>query len=109
MTANAIALPSRLGFLAFVASGAMLLGALYFQYVMGLPPCDLCHQQRYPHVVTVLAGLGALAFYRNPRVALLLVIAAIGGLIATSAIGVYHAGVEYKWWLGPQTCAGNVP
>ncbi len=109
MNANALPLPSRLGFFAFVASGALLLGALYFQYAMGLPPCDLCHLQRYPHIVTVVAGLGALVCYRNQRLALALVIVAIGGLIATSAIGVYHAGVEYKWWLGPQTCTGNMP
>lgn len=109
MNANALPLPSRLGFFAFAASGSLLLGALYFQYAMGLPPCDLCHLQRYPHIVAVMAGLGALACYRNPRLALALVIVAIGGLIATSAIGVYHAGVEYKWWLGPQTCTGNMP
>ncbi|HEY6579013.1 MAG TPA: disulfide bond formation protein B, partial [Rhizomicrobium sp.] len=28
-------------------------------------------------------------------------------LIATSgAIGVYHAGVEWHWWPGPQSCTG---
>jgi len=102
-------LPSRLGVVALLGSGALLLGALYFQYVMGLPPCELCHWQRYPHVVAVIAGLGALAAYQYPRVALVLVLVAITALIATAAVGAYHVGVEYRWWKGPDTCSGNIP
>ena len=28
--------------------------------------------------------------------------------LGSMAFGVYHAGVEWKWWLGPSTC-GNQP
>ena len=44
-----------------LGSGALLGGAYYFQYVMGLPPCDMCYWQRYPHMVAIAAGL------RRPR------------------------------------------
>ena len=37
-------LPSQLGLLAALGSGALLGGAYYFQYVVGLPPCDLCYR-----------------------------------------------------------------
>ena len=30
-------------------------------------------------------------------------------LIVTAGIGVFHVGVEYHWWTGPQACSGNVP
>jgi disulfide bond formation protein DsbB len=100
---------SRLGLIAFLGSGALLLGALYFQYVMELPPCDLCHWQRYPHIAVVVAGLGALVTYRHPTISLVLLLVAITGLLVTAGIGIYHVGVEYKWWLGPQTCSGNIP
>ena len=37
-----------------VAAGAMLLGALFFQYGMGLQPCQLCFYQRYAHIAAAL-------------------------------------------------------
>jgi disulfide bond formation protein DsbB len=101
--------PSKLGVVALLGSGALLLGAFYFQYVMELPPCELCHWQRYPHAVVVVAGLGALLAYQYPRIALVLVLVAITALLATAAIGFYHVGVEYRWWKGPSGCAANIP
>ena len=109
MSAAAFPVPSRLGILAMLGSGALLLGAYYFQYVEKLPPCELCYWQRYPHMAAVAAGLGAIAAFRYPSVALVLVLIAITALVATAAIGVYHVGVEYRWWQGPQTCAANIP
>ena len=34
---------------------------------------------------------------------------AIAAIAITSAIGLFHAGVEYRWWQGPQSCTGTVP
>ena len=39
-------LPSQLGLLAVLGSGALLGGAYYFQYVVGLAPCEMCYWQR---------------------------------------------------------------
>jgi disulfide bond formation protein DsbB len=107
--AEKLQLPSRLGLLALLGSGALLGGAYWFQYVVGLAPCDMCYWQRYPHMVAIAAGLGALATFHWPRIALVLVMTAITALIATSAIGVFHVGVEYHWWQGPQACSGTIP
>ena len=104
-----IELPSQLGLLALLGSGALLGGAYWFQYVVGLAPCDMCYWQRYPHMVAIVAGLGALATFHWPRLAVALVTTAIAALVATSAIGVFHVGVEYHWWQGPQACSGNIP
>lgn len=102
-------LPSRLGLLAFLASGALLGGAYYFQYVVGLAPCDLCLLQRYPHMVAIVAGFAALALFAAPRVAILFTIIALVALFVTAGLGVYHTGVEQHWWLGPAECSGRIP
>ena len=101
--------PSRLGLLAALGSGALLGGAYYFQYIVGLAPCEMCYWQRYPHMVAIVVGLLALASYAWPRLALVFMLTAITALLLTAAIGVFHVGVEYHWWEGPQACSGNVP
>ncbi|HKU98096.1 MAG TPA: disulfide bond formation protein B [Vineibacter sp.] len=100
--------PTGLGLSAAVAlcgSGAILLGALGFQYLGGYPPCSLCYWQRYGHVaVMALAWLALLPLGRAARLAL----TALAGvaLFVTAGIAVYHAGVEWKWWAGPSGCTG---
>ncbi len=102
-------LPSRLGLLAFIGSGALLGGAYYFQYVEGLAPCDLCLLQRYPHMVAIGMGALAVAAARWPRLAILFTLSAMIALFVTSGIGIYHVGVEQHWWQGPQECSGRIP
>jgi len=104
-----VPLPGKLGLLAALGSGALLGGAYFFQYVVGLPPCEMCYWQRWPHMVSIAAGLLAFASLFSPRLTLILLLAAIAALAVTAAIGVYHAGVEYQWWAGPQACSGSVP
>lgn len=101
--------PSKIGLLAFLGSGALLGGAYYFQYVVGLAPCDLCFWQRYPHMVAIGVGFLALASFAWPRLAYVFALTAILALFVTAAIGVYHVGVEQHWWAGPQTCSGRIP
>ena len=107
--ADRLPAPSKLGLVAAVGSGALLGGAYYFQYVVGLAPCTMCYWQRWPHMVAIAAGLCALLAYARPRLALVLLMVAIAGLVMTAVIGAYHVGVEYRWWPGPQTCSGNIP
>ena len=102
-------LPSQLGLVALLGSGALLGGALYFQYVVGLPPCDMCYWQRWPHMVAIVAGAAAVVSFAWPRLALVLALTAIAALLVTAAIGLFHAGVEYRWWQGPQACSGSIP
>lgn len=110
MSAAALLPPaSRLGIVAILGSGALLGGALYFQYAMGLAPCEMCHWQRWPHMVAIAAGALAVASFAWPRLALVFLLTAITALVVTSALGIFHVGVEYHWWEGPQTCSGNIP
>ena len=38
-------------------SAALLLGALGFQYLAHLPPCEMCHWQRWPYFAAAIIGL----------------------------------------------------
>jgi len=102
-------LPSLIGLLAALGSMGMLGGALYFQYVVGLAPCEMCHWQRWPHIAAIVVGLLAFASFARPRLATTFAVLAIAALAVTSAIGIFHAGVELHWWQGPQTCTGTIP
>jgi len=100
---------SKIGLLAALGSGALLLGAYYFQYVELLAPCDMCYWQRWPHMAAVVVGVAAGASFLQPRLALVFALLAITALFVTSGLGVYHVGVEQQWWQGPQSCSGRVP
>jgi disulfide bond formation protein DsbB len=95
--------------LGLFGSAALLLGALAFQYLGGLAPCQLCIEQRWPHAAAVAIGLLALFLAKGPLTRLLAACGALAAL-ATAGLGVYHTGVERGWWQGPDTCSagGNI-
>mgnify|MGYP003388030195 CR=1 FL=1 len=96
-----------------VALGAMatILGAWFFQYALGYLPCELCLQQRIPYYVTiplaVIVAYGALNGWPRQWLALGLVLIAVV-MLAGAGLGVYHSGVEWKWWAGPTACGGTL-
>jgi len=88
---------------------AAILGAYYFQYFMKLAPCPLCLEQRIPYYVGIPLAL-IVAFAARQKApgwligfgfAALAVIFLIG-----AGLGVYHAGIEWKFWPGPTECSG---
>jgi len=85
---------------------ALVLGALGFQYLAHLAPCEMCHWQRWPLfaaiAVAIVAGLGA----QEGATARLLAVLAILLVAASGALGAYQAGVEWHWWPGPAECTG---
>ncbi len=90
---------------------ALLLGALGFQYLARLPPCEMCMWQRYPHIAAAVVGIGGALLVRGgviDRRAGGALVAVTALLIAASGVlGVYHAGVEWHWWPGPTSCTGS--
>lgn len=94
-------------FIALGASGAIL-GAFFFQYVIGLTPCPLCLEQRLPYYAAIPAALAVagLAAIRAPGLVVRLGLLVLAGLMVWAlALGVYHAGAEWGFWTGPTTCA----
>jgi len=97
--------------LVLAALGFVLLaGAYAFEYLGGLKPCPLCLEQRVPWFVLIALG-GAIfgsGSVKAPRAMMMgLYAAAFCVAIWGVYLGGYHAGVEYKWWLGPQSCSGG--
>ena len=96
--------------LLLVASLAMILGAYGFQYIGEMEPCEMCYWQRYAYYVAIpllaiavlLAADAAGSAISRGLVALAAIAFLTGGVIAG-----YHAGVEYGWWKGPDTCTGG--
>ncbi|MCF6273209.1 MAG: disulfide bond formation protein B [Rhodobacteraceae bacterium] len=87
----------------YAAAGslAMLLGAFAFQYIGGMAPCELCIWQRWPHGIAIALGV-IIYFVPNRSIAFL------GALVVLAGAGIafFHAGVELKYWAGPDTCTG---
>lgn len=83
-------------------SAALLLAALGFQYLGGLPPCPLCVWQRWPHLAAVALGPAALLFGGR-----LLPLAGAAAALTTAGIAAYHTGIERGWWQGPESCSGD--
>lgn len=93
---------------AFVLGLAAILGALAFQFIGGLYPCELCLTQRWPYYIGLpILALAILVWNRLPAPVRITATALVAGLFAWGAgVGAYHAGVEWGFWPGPQSCTG---
>ena len=107
MAGQTEALPALL---AGAVGTALLLGAFAFQYLGGLAPCEMCIWQRWPHGAAILFGLGGgllvVSGALPPSLSRAVALLAIAAIVVSGAIGVFHAGVEWKLWPGPSECTG---
>jgi len=97
----------RLGALVLFVAASVIFAALAFQYVGGYVPCPLCQQQRYAYYVGIpmlFLALVLIAAEREKAAAGLFLLVAVA-FLANAGLGVYHAGAEWKLWLGPTSCA----
>ena len=92
-----------------LGGAATVLGAWFFQYGLGLKPCPLCLEQRYPYYfaipLAVLVLLGT-TVGASRKVLLGALFAIVLGMLWNAGLASYHAGVEWKWWAGPRDCSG---
>jgi disulfide bond formation protein DsbB len=86
-----------------------ILGAYYFQYVLGYRPCPLCLEQRIAYYVSiplaafVLLGLSV----GSSRKVMTLAFGAIAlAMLYNAGLGAYHPGDDWLGWEGPMDCAG---
>ncbi len=92
----------------FAGSGALLAGALAFQHLGGLHPCELCLYQRVPHAAVLLLAAGAaLAPAGRERLAAGALALAGAALLAGAGIAGFHVGVEQRWWEGTAGCGAT--
>ena len=90
------------------ASALMLAAAHAFERIGGYQPCLLCLTQREVYWMALgVAAVGVLALLRRPHPSLVRALPLLLALIFLLGFAVagFHAGVEWKWWTGPQACA----
>lgn len=97
----------RFGSVALFGSIVVILTALAFEYLGGYRPCPLCLQQRWAYYAAIPALFIALSFLASGQttwagIFFLLISLAF---LANAGLGVYHAGAEWGFWPGPDTCA----
>jgi disulfide bond formation protein DsbB len=82
----------------------VIAGAFIFEWA-GYAPCDLCLMQRWAYYAGIPLAT-ALAALNPPWIkwGLILLLAL---MIGNAIFGVYHAGVEWKFWEGPSTCGSG--
>jgi disulfide bond formation protein DsbB len=103
---RALSQPRLIGAIGLV-SAALIAGAWYFQLVVGLVPCKLCLEQRWPHYAAIALSLVALALARSARLQWLALLALALLMAWSTGLGIYHSGVEWGWFLGPSDCGGG--
>lgn len=85
-----------------------LASAYYFQFVLNLPPCQLCLIQRWPFYAAIpAAAIAVWVSRRAPVVSRLLLLLAGLAFLAGAGVAAYHAGVEWGFWPGPDSCSGS--
>jgi len=95
---------TRAGMVIALGSTALLLGAIGFERLGGLEPCELCEEQRWWHAGAIVYGVLVMLLGHHRLGG----IAYGAGLIClgmTAAFGVYHVGVEQGWWAA--SCGGQ--
>ena len=100
----------RWRFFSLLVSAAMLAIAHAFQTFGGLAPCELCLKQRTVYWVAGAVAIVAMIVVRLPggprlREASCWLLALV--FLVSVGVAGYHAGVEWKFWPGPQSCSGG--
>ncbi|MGB1361112.1 MAG: disulfide bond formation protein B [Alphaproteobacteria bacterium] len=85
--------------------GVVVLLAVYiFEYGFGYLPCELCLYQRQPWTIVVIGG-GLMLM--NP-IHTKKILWGLSIVMAFSvALAVFHAGVEYGFWAGLDSCSSS--
>jgi len=87
----------------------MILGALFFEHVLGYQPCELCFLQRKPWYALIPVGFALVVFAAKDNRTLLKagLALALVVLLVSAGLGAWHAGIEWKWWKGPAGCTAS--
>ena len=91
--------------LAGLCSLALILGALGFQYIGHIAPCEMCHWQRWPHIATAIIGILGVVVMRDK--APMLAWACVALVVISGFIGLYQTGMQLGILPGPSACSGH--
>ena len=95
--------------LLFLGAAGVVAGALLFQFVGGLAPCELCLYERWPYyaAIPLTAAMTMPQTARGDARGAAVLLALL--FIASTVLAFYHVGVEQHWFAGPTACTGTGP
>lgn len=79
--------------------------ALFYEYVLNYQPCVMCYEERLPYYALIVLSVFGLLSGAVVRKYLLIGLAIL--MFLASLYGGYHAGVEWGFWPGPDSCTGS--
>ena len=94
----------RTALVMLAAAAATVGGALVLEHGYGLRPCKLCLLQRYPYYLAIPLALAAALVPQRWAWIGLTVLAVV--FLASAGLGIYHSGVEWGFFTGPNDCGG---
>lgn len=99
----------RTGAAALLVAIGSIVAALAFEHLGGMVPCPLCLMQRWAYYVGIPVLFVALVLFTAEwsLAAKILFYAVALAFLANAGLGIYHAGAEWQFWPGPDTCAGS--
>ena len=80
-----------------------IVGAFFFQFNLGILPCELCLLQRWPHYIGVTIAVIALVF--STRATIIIFFGSSNSLVGV-ILSIYHSGIERAIWKGLSSCSG---
>ncbi len=86
------------------AALALIMGALGYQYLGAMPPCKMCHWQRWPHIAAAVIGILGGGFLPR-RYAYWVAGACLLLVLSSGLIGFWQAGFQWGIFPGPTTCS----
>jgi disulfide bond formation protein DsbB len=94
--------------LVIVGVSVATLASMWALQLAGYAPCSLCLEERIPYYAAIPSGLlAAWLAPRAPKLAALILAALALAFLYNAGLSVYHAGAEWKFWPGPDTCTGD--
>jgi len=90
-----------------VISTAVLAAVYYSQYVLKMAPCHLCLMQRIPFYVALALGILLTITANEKNIAKILLGLLAVTFICSTALAIFHFGVEQKWWTYNSACTGQ--
>ncbi len=95
--------------LLLAASLAAIVTVLGLEHIGGYAPCHLCLIERWAFYAAIPLSVLALFLlswgYLIP--AKILIVLCGLAFMANAGLGVYHAGAEWKFWPGPESCSAT--
>lgn len=95
---------------ALLAAGGLLGVAHAFETFGHMAPCELCLKQRSVYWAIAAVAAACMVIVRLPggprwRAATCWLLALL--FLGEAGLAAYHAGVEWKFWPGPESCTGT--